>query len=183
MRMVVSAPTEHPLVWGLTKIENTHPFGIQKITIYQTQWNDKKDFIEKDEYGNISCMWADYYEYSVAPKENHKNSSPSVLPEHSATISTSTPFIKVGGGYKTFTFKSSNDSLGYENCTFEWGCNICNNSVDNIVTKIDGKKPNQKKIKIPNDSSMLGKTLNVKCTMTNNDGSSEIGEIQLEITE
>ena len=34
MRVVVSALTEHPTVWTVTKVENSMPFGIQKLTIY-----------------------------------------------------------------------------------------------------------------------------------------------------
>ena len=47
MRIVVSAPTEHPLIWACTKIENIQPVGIQKLTIYQTVWSDNRDYIEK----------------------------------------------------------------------------------------------------------------------------------------
>ncbi len=183
MRIVVSAPTEHPIVWSITKIENAHPVGIQKITIYQTQWNDRRDYIEHDENENISCMWADYNISVVEPTEKPEIPSPLLPPEHSATISSSTPYIKVGGSYKTLTFKSESESINYENCTFVWACSIDGTSVDDKVIKINGKNPNQKKIKFPNDSSKLGKKLLIKCTMTNPDGTTEIGKTQLELSE
>ena len=48
MRLVISAPTEHPIVWSVTKIENTKPFGLQKLTIYQNFWNEHTDYIERE---------------------------------------------------------------------------------------------------------------------------------------
>ena len=62
MRLVVSAPTEHPTVWKVTKIENTKPMGIQKLTLYQNFWDEHKDYIEKDEEGHVIGMYADYYD-------------------------------------------------------------------------------------------------------------------------
>ena len=56
MRLVVSAPTEHPTVWKVTKIENTKPMGIQKLTLYQNFWDDHKDYIEKDKVMLLVCM-------------------------------------------------------------------------------------------------------------------------------
>ena len=52
MRLVVSAPTKNVLVWSVTKIENVQPIGIQKLTLYQTSWNEHTDGYAHDEYGN-----------------------------------------------------------------------------------------------------------------------------------
>ena len=54
MRLIISAPTEHPLVWSITKIENTKPVGIQKLTIYQDFWDEHRDYIERDENGKMT---------------------------------------------------------------------------------------------------------------------------------
>lgn len=72
MRLIVSAKTEKPLVWSITKIENHDPVGIQKLTLYQNFFNPRKDYIEHDENGYIVAMYADYYDSdneSISPVE------------------------------------------------------------------------------------------------------------------
>lgn len=172
-----------PNTWIVSKVERVNVKGRTKITLYQTFFDEHRDVIEKDDNGNIIGMWANLNDSILEPTEKPEIHSPLLPPEHSATISSSTPYIKVGGSYKTLTFKSENESINYENCTFTWACSIDGTSVDDKVTKINGKNPNQKKIKFPNDSSQLGKKLLIECTMTNPDGTTEIGKTQLELSE
>lgn len=172
-----------PNTWIVSKVERVNVKGRTKITLYQTFFDEHRDVIEKDDNGNIIGMWANLNDSILEPTEKPEIHFPLLPPEHSATISSSTPYIKVGGSYKTLTFKSENESINYENCTFVWTCSIDGTSVDDKVTKINGKNPNQKKIKFPNDSSQLGKKLSIKCTMTNSDGTIEAGEVQLELSE
>lgn len=172
-----------PNTWIVSKVERVNVKGRTKITLYQTFFDEHRDVIEKDDNGNIIGMWANLNDSILEPIEKPKTPSPLLPPEHSSTISSSTPYLKVGGSYKTLTFKSENESTNYENCTFVWTCSIDGTSVDDKVIKINGKNPNQKKIKFPNDSSKLGKKLLIECTMTNPDGTTEIGETQLELSE
>ena len=172
-----------PNTWIVSKVERVNVKGRTKITLYQTFFDEHRDVIEKDDNGNIIGMWANLNDSILEPTEKPKTPSPLLPPEHSSTISSSTPYLKVGGSYKTLTFKSENESTNYENCTFVWTCSIDGTSVDDKVIKINGKNPNQKKIKFPNDSSQLGKKLLIECTMTNPDGTTEIGETQLELSE
>ena len=172
-----------PNTWIVSKVERVNVKGRTKITLYQTFFDEHRDVIEKDDNGNIIGMWANLNDSILEPTEKPKTPSPLLPPEHSSTISSSTPYLKVGGSYKTLTFKSENESTNYENCTFVWTCSIDGTSVDDKVIKINGKNPNQKKIKFPNDSSQLGKKLLIECTMTNPDGTIEIGETQLELSE
>lgn len=79
MRIVVSAPTEHPLIWACTKIENIQPVGIQKLTIYQTVWSDNRDYIEKDENGRIIGMWASYFDSEIVPTDPSTPTTPHLL--------------------------------------------------------------------------------------------------------
>ena len=37
MRMIVGAPTDHPVVWKVSKVENAEPLGVQKLTLYQCE--------------------------------------------------------------------------------------------------------------------------------------------------
>ena len=63
MRMIVGAPTDHPIVWKVSKVENAEPLGVQKLTLYQCEDNQHKDYIERDKDGKVIGMWADYFEY------------------------------------------------------------------------------------------------------------------------
>lgn len=179
MRLIVSAPTENPIVWSVTKIENFNPIGIQKLTLYQDFYNPEKDEIIKDENGKIVAMYADYYDSSIIP-----TSSLNIQKNHSSStnihgeILSSTPNLRVGGSYKNLTLKVY-DSYGneitdkYSNAKFEWSCYIEDNNkhvdLTDKVTWRDGTQFNQKKLKFPNDRSYLGKNVNIKCTVSNDD--------------
>lgn len=82
-----------PLAWEVSKIEDTQPFGIIKLKMKQTTFDESHD--------NADLMLAGYYATSVEPIE------PDIEQELSgtATISYSgtKPTIKVGGSAKIFT--------------------------------------------------------------------------------
>ena len=186
MRIVVSAPTEHPLIWACTKIENIQPVGIQKLTIYQTVWSDNRDYIEKDENGRIIGMWASYFDSEIAPT----NPSTPTPPPSSTTarISASTSTIKVGGSYKNLTVNLYNDSneditTEYSDATISWTCSIDNEDWTDKVTWRNGTEFNQKKLKFPSDVTVIGKILTVKCTIDKDDATIESEPIQLELIE
>ena len=52
MRIILSAPTVHPLTWSCTKIENLKPIGIQDLTLYQNQFSS---LIEHD-HTNVASL-------------------------------------------------------------------------------------------------------------------------------
>ena len=186
MRIVVSAPTEHPLIWACTKIENIQPVGIQKLTIYQTVWSDNRDYIEKDENGRIIGMWASYFDSEIAPTDP---STPTPTPSSTtARISASTSTIKVGGSYKNLTVNLYNDSNGditteYSDATISWTCSIDNEDWTDKVTWRDGTEFNQKKLKFHDDTSVIGKILSVKCEIIKDNLPIESEILPLELTE
>lgn len=186
MRMVVSAKTSHPIVWKLTKIENSTPLGIQTLTFYQNYWDSHRDYIEKDKNGNIIGMWADYYDSSIEPTDPD---TPSTTPSSiTAKISASTSSIKVGGSFRTLTtnlFNESNEDITseYENSQFTWTCSIDGEDWTDIVTWRSGAKFNQTKLSFPLDKTQLGKILSVKCVITKDEGDPiESDPLQLEIS-
>lgn len=186
MRMVVSAKTNHPIVWKLTKIENSTPLGIQTLTFYQNYWNSHRDYIEKDKNGNIIGMWADYYDSSIEPTDpDTPSSTPSSI---TAKISASTSSIKVGGSFRTLTanlFNESNEDITseYENSLFTWTCSIDGEDWTDIVTWRSGTKFNQTKLSFPLDKTQLGKILSVKCIITKDYADPiESDSLQLEIS-
>ena len=166
MRLIISAPTEHPLVWSVTKIENTKPVGIQKLTIYQDFWDEHRDYIERDENGKIIGMYADYYDSSVTPVEP---STPGEIAGINKEIIASSTNVKVGGSYKLFTIKildeDHNDiSDQYKGGEFTWKCYVENNELsDHVSWSKSGCKYNQIKMKFINDRNYLGKLLLISC--------------------
>lgn len=186
MRVVVSAPTEHPLIWACTKIENIQPIGIQKLTIYQTVWSDNRDYIEKDENGNIIGMWASYFDSEITPTDP---STPTPTPSSiTARISASTSTIKVGGSYKNLTvnlFNDSNEDIAtkYSDKTFTWTCNIDDEDWTDKVTWRNGTEFNQIKVKFPNDISVIGKILSINCNITENNEVIKSETLQLELVD
>lgn len=173
-RIVVSAPTENPIVWKISKVISHKPIGVQKITLYQDIWNEHTDYIETDENGNIIAMYADYYDSNIEPIDPD---APSPAPSSVyGKITASTPSIKVGGSYKTLTlrlYNSDNENEevtdSYSSSTFNWSCYVTNGDemtdLSDLVTWLDGSKFNQKKIKFLDNRDYLGKLLNVKCTV------------------
>lgn len=168
MRLVVSAPTKNVLIWSVTKIENAQPIGIQKLTLYQTQWNEHTDNWADDGYGNY-VPYANYYDSNIEPTDPD---TPSPTPSNTyGKITSSTSTIKVGGSYKTLTLKlydADNNEVtdNYSSATFDWTCYIKGNETDDLsdkVTWLNGSLFNQKKIKFPDDRSYLNQILVIHC--------------------
>lgn len=172
MRLVVSAPTRRPVVWKVTKIENTKPFGIQKLTLYQGFWDDHTDYIERDEEGHVIGMYADYFSSAIDPVE--VPISETMNTKYKVDINASSYIIKVGGSYKLLKLSIIDDSNfdmtdSFENATFDWKCFIGDEDLTDIVTWLDQDKFNNKKIKFPNDRTYLGQTLRIECNITLNE--------------
>ena len=169
MRLIISAQTEHPLVWSVTKIENTKPVGIQKLTIYQDFWDEHRDYIERDENGKIIGMYADYYDSAVIPVEP---STSGEIAGVNKTIVASSTNMKIGGSYRLFTVKILDDSKNditekYENGDFDWVCSVNNKDLtEKVLWSKSGCKYNQIKMKFLNDRSYLGKMLSLTCNIT-----------------
>lgn len=186
MRIVVSAPTEHPLIWACTKIENIQPVGIQKLTIYQTVWSDNRDYIEKRRKWSYCWYVGFIFRFRNRPNRSiYSNYSPSSI---TARISASTSTIKVGGSYKNLTVNLFNDSneditTEYADATFTWTCAIDNEDWTDKVTWRAGTEYNQKKVKFPNNDPVLGKILSIKCEIVKDNLPIESEILPLELTE
>lgn len=166
MRVLVSSFTDNAIAWQISKVENAQPLGVQKLTLYQDFFDQHRDYIEKDSDGNIIGMWASYFDSEIAPTDPSTPTTP--LSSITARISASTSTIKVGGSYKNLIVNLFNDSneditTEYADATFTWTCSIDNEDWTDKVTWRAGTEYNQKKVKFPNDNSVIGKILSVKC--------------------
>lgn len=182
MRLVVSALTEHPTVWTVTKCENTMPLGIQKLTIYTAFWNDHTDYVNLE----TGEMYADYFDSEIAPTDPF-TPTPSPETKVSAIITSSASSIKVGGSYKTITINFYNDSneditSDFENAQFEWHFNIEGTEYSDIIR--NDITFNKMKIKLPDNMDLIGSILTITCTIFREDiGYVHGEELQMSITE
>lgn len=171
-RFVISAKIDNPLVWRVTKLENTRPLGILQLTFKQTSYDEHKDYVEKDDNGNIIGMWADYYGREVSPTDE-------LIPDLEdlntviGKIKSSTSTIKVGGSYKTLTaqvFDSYGNDItdSYKDYEFNWSYDIDGEVIDSFVIWRKTNDFNQIKLKLSNNKSYLNQVMNVKCEIKNN---------------
>ena len=186
MRVLVSSFTDNAIAWKISKVENAQPLGIQKLTLYQDFFDQHRDYIEKDSDGNIIGMWASYFDSEIAPTDP---STPTTPPSSiTSRISASTSTIKVGCSYKNLTVNLFNDSnedvtTEYADATFTWTCSIDDEDWTDKVTWRSGTEYNQKKVKFPNDNSVIGEILSVKCEIVKDDLLIESEILPLELIE
>lgn len=186
MRVLVSSFTDNAIAWQISKVENAQPLGVQKLTLYQDFFDQHRDYIEKDADGNIIGMWANYFDSEVAPTDPSTPTAPTS--SITARISASTSTIKVGGSYKNLTVNLYNDSneditTEYSDATITWTCSIDNEDWTDKVTWRAGIEYNQKKVKLTNGISVIGKILSVKCEIVKDNLPIESEILQLELTE
>lgn len=164
-RLVLSALIKKPHVWQISKVENTKPLGLIKITLDQDSWDEHTDYVNLE----TGEMYADYYDSDISPIDP---TEPTPTPSFNyGTITASTSTIKIGGSYKTLTvtvFDESGTDITntYSDAVFNWTCSIegiDSTELDTVITWLDGNTFNKKKIKFSNDRSYLEKILEVKC--------------------
>lgn len=187
-RLIVDVPNYSidnwtPNTWVVSKVERVNVRGRTKLTLYQKPFNSTTDYIEKDENGLIIGLWANYFG-SVTPTDPSTPTPSSIT----AKISASTSTIKVGGSYKSLTvnlYNNSNEDITteYSDATFAWTCAIDNEDWTDKVTWRTGTEYNQKKVKFPNNNSVIGKILSVKCEIIKDNLPIESEILPLELTE
>lgn len=189
-RLIVDVPNYSienwtPNTWVVSKVERVNVRGRTKLTLYQKPFNSNTDYIEKDENGIITGLWANYFDGTAPTDPSIPTTPPSSI---TARISASTSTIKVGGSYKNLTVNLFNDSneditTEYTDATFTWTCSVDDEDWTDKVTWRAGTEYNQKKVKFPNDTSTIGKILSVKCEITKDNLPIESEILPLELTE
>lgn len=189
-RLIVDIPNYSienwtPNTWVVSKVERVNVRGRTKLTLYQKPFNSNTDYIEKDENGIITGLWANYFDGTAPTDPSTPTTPPSSI---TARISASTSTIKVGGSYKNLTVNLFNDSneditTEYADATFTWTCSIDNEDWTDKVTWRAGTEYNQKKVKFPNDTSVIGKILSIKCEIVKDNLPIESEILSLELTE
>ena len=189
-RLIVDVPNYSienwtPNTWVVSKVERVNVRGRTKLTLYQKPFNSNTDYIEKDENGIITGLWANYFDGTAPTDPSIPTTPPSSI---TARISASTSTIKVGGSYKNLTVNLFNDSneditTEYTDATFTWTCSVDDEDWTDKVTWRAGTEYNQKKVKFPSDTSTIGKILSVKCEIVKDNLPIESEILPLELTE
>jgi len=182
-RFIVNALIEKPLTWKVSKIENTKPTGIIKITLDQDSFNSHTDYVNI----NTGEMYADYYSSNIEP--DNFISQTTIKKVYTCKINADSNTIKCGGSYKLLTvsfFDSDNKDITNickdlitEN---SWKCYIDNKdfTLSALITLKTQNDKNKIYIKFADNKYFLTKTLTVKCSISK-DNTEITGEIKLEI--
>lgn len=189
-RLIVDIPNYSienwtPNTWIVSKVERVNVRGRTKLTLYQKPFNSNADYIEKNDNGIIIGLWANYFGGTTPSDPDTLSPTPSSI---TATISASTSTIKVEGSYKSLTVNLFNDSneditTEYSDAELTWTCSIDDEDWTDKVTWRKGSEFNMMKVKFPNDTSVIGRKLSVKCTITKDTEFIESEIFELELTE
>ena len=188
-RLIISAMTENPRVWKVSKCEDMlmGDFGLMRLTFVQEAFNEAIDFVDynatnPDGSKDVYAMYANYHESSLIPTYDIEFGSPS----YGCVLSSSTNTIKAGGSYKTITAKFY-DSSGVDVTdnyisalsVDSWSCYIDDVDIKNsgLITLLNQTESNKIKIKFANNMDYLSRVLVIKCSIED-----IIGELSLEIT-
>ena len=164
-RMVVSARTETPTVWQISKVENAAPFGLQRLTLKQDRWNDDTDFIDVDDTDDLFAMYANYNISGLTPQDADDT-------KPTCTIDYASQELKLGGSYRTFTatvFSRRGEDVTDDVEDIAWSIMI--GDVDLVAQELvkvlgEGRKI---KIKFLGDRSYLTKIVTITFSCTYND--------------
>ena len=184
-RMIIDSrlynPDAEPRGWLISKINRISPNGIVRITLAQDTFDQRNDYIEKDEDGNIIGMWANYWNSNVEPEPILPDVVAPDDEQSESVTSTITcsgkPQFKIGGSAKTFTV-TYYDEEGQElldHTPGTWQFFIDNDELSPELFNLiqDGNKV---KVKFLGDDSYIGKIV----TITNTSEDS-VGTLQIEI--
>ena len=137
-----------PIVYKISKIEDTAVQGITKFTMTQEQFDSARD--------NVELMICNYYEHTVQPEIAEMEEIPAF--NNLEITYSGKPAVRAGGGYKKFTLKARvNDKLIDVTSDVEWNVDFGENQ-DRLECSSQG---NIFKVKCLNDYSLIGKTFTV----------------------
>lgn len=153
-----------PLVWTVSKIEDSTPFGLTEFKFTQETYSPTLD--------NKELMICNYYNSEIEPKDAAVEVIPK--PTASITFNGAAPTVKVGGSYKIFTPVFSDETVTVN----KWIISDENGDISadtvNYTIKHDGEKL---KLKVAQNYLLIKKVLIVQVYGT--DGSA--AELKVEV--
>ena len=163
-RFLISDERRHiPLAWEVSKIVDTHPFGLTKLKMKQVTFDPSHD--------NAELMLANYYDTAVAPSES--DISDKLIGTAEITYSGTKPTIKVGGSWKTFTPVFSTEGTAVD----RWLVSDKNGDISGDTNYTINRDGDKLKLKVALNYNLIGTVLIVQ--VIGNDGSS--AELSVEV--
>ena len=162
MRFFISMIQKEPYVYKVSKIKNTSPKGIVSVTVVQTEFNQHVDYVNVE----TGEMYANYYSSDIKPEDT-------ILEENTLTkqfvIEPEAYNIRLGLGFvlKAKMFGKDNSAIQIINPEeIVWKFKL--NNVDitdnrNIIVDFDNSDNQSLRIKLLNDSRLVGKLIDVEC--------------------
>ena len=164
-RFMITDPRRHiPLVWTVSKIEDSTPFGLTELKFTQETYSPTLD--------NKELMLCNYYDSEITPSAPDYHAE---LKESAAiTYSGNTPTIKVGGSYKVFTPVFSDETATVDKWTVSDENGDISSDTENYTIEYSGAKL---KLKVAQNYYLIGKVLIVQ--VYGSDGST--AELSVEV--
>lgn len=149
-----------PRTWQISKINRIMPNGIAIITLAQTKFNADTDYVDIDEHGNVTGMYADYWVGNTSPKLPGTDTDEI----RAELLYCGQPTIRVGSGYKklAINFYKGNEQIPM--MEGQWQYSIDGEDVSDLIAYSSAElKENEIKIKFTSkDMNYGGKVLKIK---------------------
>lgn len=153
-----------PLVWTVSKIEDSTPFGLTEFKFTQETYSPTVD--------NKELMLCNYYDSPIQPETPDPQTE---LRKPAAIAYTgTTPTLKVGGSFKTFTAVFSDASVTVDKWLISNADGAITAEMQDYIVEYDNDKL---KLKIARNYNLIGQVIIVQAIGT--DGSA--AETQMEV--
>ena len=162
--MITDSRRTTPLVWTVSKIEDSTPFGLTEFKFTQETFNPTLD--------NEELLICNYYDSPIEPEVSDLNTE--LKSTATITYSGTKPTIKVGGSFKTFTPAFSNESVTVDKWIISDEYGDISTNTENYTIEFDGDKL---RLKVALNYNLIGKVLIVQ--LTGSDGST--AEVSVEV--
>lgn len=164
-RFMITDPRRSiPLVWTVSKIEDSTPIGLIELKFTQETYSPTLD--------NKELMICNYYDSEISPETQDVEME--LKSTASITYSGTKPTIKVGGSFKTFTPAFSNDTTSVDKWIVSDDNGDISNGTDDYIIEYDGDKL---KLKVALNYNLIGTVLIVQLIGT--DGS--VAQVSMEV--
>lgn len=165
-RFIISDPgRETPLVWSVSKVEDTQPIGLVKFKFTQETFDPTHD--------NAELGICNYYDTSIEPQPSEPD-LPIETSTATITYSGTKPTIKVGGSWKTFTPTFSDESITVDKWVVSDENGDISYDTENYTIKY---YDNQLKLKVAQNYSLIGKLLTIQLFGTDK----STAEVEIEV--
>lgn len=165
-RIIVSSLIKEPITWRITKVENFHPFGINKLTLGQIKFNPDTDYYDAD-----SRIW--FADGIGCIKDNNTEVTPSMYSR--IIYNYSSNVIKHGGSAKNISAKffANDEEVIIDDIIWEFKLN--NEDISEFIDVINKESNSEIQIKINNNGyELIGEQISISVSNSNGDYYSEL---------